>query len=497
MKLLLPLPAFILIASSSAAVNRAVNPSRISFDALGRGVDDSSASIIVKALATDGLIAVRDIPGFKQSKRRLMSNLHYCMMDLGDNTVTTHHFDDGTIRRSFAASTLPVVGAQPIKSLEDIPINSYSESCQSFQGELSSFRSSVEATTKLFAQKLSTEMRANLQTPLMSSNTDGVVYDNISEVVAGGEHLEHFHSYQKDDSQGNVEATTIELHTDQGFFIAFTPGLIASSQDPTKQLKLSDGFYVQNSFGEKATVKFSAEDDLVFMIGDGANQYINNNLVDSNDAMPLRATPHALSFPAQIDSSDVRVWYGRMVLPPNNALLHDMGLTHGEVREALMKASTTGDTISLGCSSQDMKAVIHTSRHLSGPSEILNCTADEMFCWYRCQPLDEELKTCTDRNLTLECVDSQGQKSDPAQHNGAAPACYNSTTPLSSDEGDGDSHHNDTHAVDDGHGHGDDGHHDEHMGTKTTSTGSGSRDSLFAWSLVAAFTISAVLIVIS
>ena len=297
------------------------------------------------------------------------------------------------------------------------------------------------------------------------------------------------------------------MHTDQGFFIAFTPGLIASSQDPTKQLQLSDGFYVQDSYGEKASVKFSEEDDLVFMIGDGANQYINNNLVESKGAMPLRATPHALSFPAQMDSSDVRVWYGRMVLPPNNALVHEMDLTHGEVREALRDASTTGDIISLGCSSQGMKAGIHTSRHLSGPSIILNCTADELFCWYQCQPLDDELKTCADRNLGLECVNPQGQKSDAAQHNGALPACYNSTAPLSLDNGDmwhGDSHHDDTHVVDDGHGHdhgddhhGDDGQHDEHMLTHTTSTGSGSPGSLFAWSLVLDFTISAVLIVIS
>ena len=494
MKLLLSLPLFSLVSASPVSADRAVKPSRITFDALGRIDNDS---LLVKALATDGLVSLTNIPGFKQSKRRLMSNLHTCMLDLGDDIVTAHHFDDGTTRRSFATSTLPEVGAQPIKSLEDIPMNSNSKSCQSFQGELSSFRSSVEAATNLFSQKLSTEMRAYLQTPLMSSNEDGVVYDSINEVVAGGEHLEHFHSYQKDNSLGNAGETTIELHTDQGFFIAFTPGLIASSNDPTKQMNLSDGFYVQDRYGTKASVNFSEEDDLVFMIGDGANQYINNNLIDSKDAMPLRATPHALSFPAQIDSSDVRVWYGRMVLPPNNALSHGMGLTHGEVREALMDASTTGKSISLGCSSQDMKAVIHTTRHLSGPSVILNCTADELFCWYRCQPLDDELNTCSDRNLTLECVDSQGQITDPAQHNGAAPACYNSTAPLSSDNGDawqGDSHHDDTHA-DDGHGHdhGDDGHHDEHMSTKSTSTGS----RLFAWSLVVTFTISAILSVTS
>ncbi len=480
MKLLLSSSLFSLITASSVSTDRVVNPSRITFDALGRIDNDP---LIVEALGTDGFVSVTNIPEFKLSKHNIMSNLHSCLMDLGDDAVASHYFVDGTIRRSFATTTLPEVGAQPIKSLEDLELSEY---CQSFKRELSSFRSSVETATKLFSRKLSTEMGAYLHTPLMTSNVDGVVYDSISEVVAGGEHLEHFHSYQKDSFSGGAEATTIELHTDQGFFIAFTPGLIAS-QDPTKQLKLSDGFYVLDRNGEKASVKFSEEDDLVFMIGDGANQYINNNFVDSEDATPLRATPHALSFPASIDSSDVRVWYGLMVLPPNNALLRSSGLTHREVRETLMDASTSGDSISLGCSSQDMKAVIHTSRDLSGPSEVLNCTSDELFCWYRCQPLGDELKTCTDRGLSLECVDSQGKITEPTQHNGAEPACYNSSAMQAMHHDDEDEGHG--HSHDDGHGHthddGDDGHHNEDMGMKATSAGSrNTTGNFFALSLL-------------
>ena len=59
-------------------------------------------------------------------------------------------------------------------------------------------------------------------------------------------HLEHFHSYQtnkkvgadnnssnkniEDDSYEDreEEKKTIEFHTDQGFFVAFTPGMIVS-----------------------------------------------------------------------------------------------------------------------------------------------------------------------------------------------------------------------------------------------------------------------------
>jgi hypothetical protein len=47
---------------------------------------------------------------------------------------------------------------------------------------------------------------------------------------------------------GEEEKKTIEFHTDQGFFIAFTPGMIVSPT-ATKQEEplLSNGFYIQDT----------------------------------------------------------------------------------------------------------------------------------------------------------------------------------------------------------------------------------------------------------
>ena len=488
------------LAVSAANQHALLTPTRFAYDALLDAGDSGDG--IIKALSSNGLLVITHIPEFKESKLRLMSSLHSCMMDIGEGATITQHFDDGTTRRSFAAVTLPVGGAQPLKSLEhlDDETASKSESCASVKKELASFRSAVDTTTKLFAHKLSSTLGAYLEHPLMTSNVEGVVYDTIDQVVSSGEHLEHFHSYQKDDSSvvNDETSPTIGLHTDQGFFIAFTPGLITSLHDPTKKQKLSDGFYVEDSMsGEISEVKFNEDDDLVFMVGDGANQYINNRLVDLKETfdMRLRATPHSLSFKNN-DPSVVRVWYGRMILPPSNALLYNMEMTYGEVRKSLIDAGATGERVALGCSSQDMQAVVDTSRHLSGPSIILNCTADELFCWYRCQPIFDDLKTCAERNTTLECVDPQGQISDPAQHNGAIPACYNSSSSVVTDANwQGDDHHNDhghSHGDDVEHSHGDDGHHDDMMNTQSTGC-SGSLVSVFTLFVAAAFSISALL----
>lgn len=135
-------------------------------------------------------------------------------------------------------------------------------------------------------------------------------------------------------------------------------------------------------------------------------------------------------------------------------------------------------------------------RHLTGPSIILNCTANELSCWYRCQPLNDDLKTCAQRNTTLECVDPQGQISDPAQHNGAIPACYNASNSVVPDaHWQGDDHHND-HGQSHGdvveHNHGDDGHHYDMMNTQSTGC-SGSLVSVFTLFVAAALYISALL----
>jgi hypothetical protein len=139
------------------------------------------------------------------------------------------------------------------------------------------------------------------QQPLLrNSDPNGQDYMNIDRIVNGGVHLEHFHSYQKNkkvgvdnnnDSNNNIKddsyyedgdeekKKTIDFHTDQGFFIAFTPGLIVYPTAPTttamqtQELPLSNGFYIQDIMsGERMHLVFTEEDELVFMMGDGVNQ---------------------------------------------------------------------------------------------------------------------------------------------------------------------------------------------------------------------------------
>mmetsp|Transcript_29792 Transcript_29792/g.63199 ORF Transcript_29792/g.63199 Transcript_29792/m.63199 type:complete len:708 (-) Transcript_29792:104-2227(-) len=441
--MLLPKVSAILVLANRASAYPASNPYRVTFDSLlnannGEGADAKSSPLL-GGLTRDGVVSVTNIPSFKETKRALMSHLHACIMSIeGDSeeegSVPTQRFQDGTIRRSFATSTLPDgVGPQPIKSLEEyeaLSLRSKSESCHHFKSHLSSFRSAVDLATMQFAERLSSEMGASLPKPLLStSNSAGHDYDDIKQIVEGGEHLEHFHSYQKG---GRGQEATIDFHTDQGFFIAFTPGLIVTRDPSDEPLELSDGFFVQDSNGEKMSMEFTGEDDLVFMMGDGVNQFINNKLIDDHEG--LHATPHALTLSVQEDDSAARVWYGRMVLPPSDAKMPNMDSTFGEARQFFVDSSSKGVGIPLGvgCYSPNMKAVISTSRNLDGDEgESSRCAEDELFCWFRCQKLEDwklTADTCSGRKLGLQCVNPRGQVHPNGEgHGDYYPECTNST----------------------------------------------------------------------
>ena len=285
-------PALLLSAGLAAAASRpsAASPQRISFESLLNGGrvgstantnNDGKANtnLLLDGLTTDGLISITDIPSFQHTKIALMSHLHACIMSTGDAPMT-QRFDDGTIRRSFATATSPSgVGQLPLKTLDEYEEQLLSESkmlstsCRHFKDHLSSFRSTVDLATREFANRLSIEMGTSLPKPLLSTTSnDGssADYDDIKQVVEGGQHLEHFHSYQKIGGDGGGEST-IEFHTDQGFFIAFSPGLIVSSEDEDS-IELSDGFYIQDANGDTMVMEFNMDDDLVFMMGDGVLQ---------------------------------------------------------------------------------------------------------------------------------------------------------------------------------------------------------------------------------
>lgn len=417
----------VIVATKKGVASQHFQPTRISYQALVAG-DAAILESSLEAFAGQGLMAVTDIPGL-QEKSKLLTALAQCV-ETTDDTVQSYTFADGTRRRTLATHTTPQGTPEPLWKKKNNNNKSFAslETCQALEEASTPFRRAVADTTQLLAKRFSDYLgfEDNGSTPLLrtAQRTNG--YISFADVVQQGEHLEHFHSYQK---LSNNKEETIEMHTDQGLMIAFTPGQwVSVNEDATDQanLGLSSGFFIQLPDDSVTEVAFQPTDDLVFVLGDGVNQFVNDKLQAKGRDL-IRAVPHMLRLDFHRDTL-ARTWYGRMVLPPPDALAdEDTGTTFGDLRAALIGASLEGleheQARGVGCSGHQVP------RDLSATT----CEEDELYCWHRCIPLAEEGLTpqsCADQGLDLVCTNPRGLVSDGLSHGDYFPGCLDASTAL-------------------------------------------------------------------
>jgi len=211
----------------------------------------------------------------------------------------------------------------------------------------------------------------------------------------------------------------------------------AEDNGATTSMKESEGFYIQTAEGTRALVEFSPADDLVFMMGDGVNQYVNPMLREKQDTLfapppkKLRATPHAVSLSPMDDNTVARVWYGLMVLPPSSAFNEKEGKTYGEIRHLMSHHSNDEDvSASLGCSSIDHRFLAADSNS-GGQSD--GCEEGSSKCWFRCMShADFEVthETCAlvSDDHAVKCVNPRLQVSDGFKHGDYFLSCTDSVS---------------------------------------------------------------------
>jgi hypothetical protein len=370
-------------------------PLKVSYDDLMNDCGSSVLSVMINELSDVGLISITNMPeSFRVAKKDTLSWMHPCAIKSG--VTKEHTFADGTRRLTMASHTIPG-GIQVMK-------HGNGGACEAFDQASFAFRKEVDRITRTFSDLVSSGLPE--AAPLLKTQ-DGFLFKTLHDVVNNGEHLEHFHLYQGSSVAKDQLDATIEWHTDQGLFLVFTPGVFTDStaeDSASDLLDETEGFYIELADGTRFPVKLDREDDLVIMLGDGVNQYVNPNL----SGRKLRAVPHALSMPAH-DKGKARVWYGRMVLPPASAIHPEHGETFGHLRQLLIEASmdTRDETIlGLGCSSESF--VFTHARQL----EETSCEEGTLYCWHRCMSLEEagvSEEICADQGLDLWCTSPRGE----------------------------------------------------------------------------------------
>jgi hypothetical protein len=386
-------PATAAIESSEEAA--AFVPTRISYRDLNSVLqeDGDDKALIAKSLQVTlqkvGLFSITDIPLFGKEKPETLKSLPACVnsllrcSELFRGSATRHVLPDGTIRKTIATT-----GDQRSLLLGDDDV-SVPEQCAPLQQVSGAFRDTVAEVTRTVGMVLLRLLNDNYTSlePRVWNQARDKSY-NIAEVVTYGEHLEHFHVYEKPTRNKDDDTkSTLDWHTDQGLMLVFSPG--TSNGEPTQE-----DFYIQLANGQEVSVRFETKDELVVMLGDGVNQYVNNMM--NQDEHFFRAVPHRLSVR---DGICERVWYGRMVLPPADAVHPFHKRTFGDLRQELISRPQE----SLGCSSGSASLLAAHERSLqdhNGTAQVQNSTKQaitedtcnnetEFFCWHRCMNYTE------------------------------------------------------------------------------------------------------------
>eukprot|EP00537_Pseudo-nitzschia_pungens_P000322 CAMPEP_0172357490 /NCGR_PEP_ID=MMETSP1060-20121228/1865_1 /TAXON_ID=37318 /ORGANISM="Pseudo-nitzschia pungens, Strain cf. cingulata" /LENGTH=521 /DNA_ID=CAMNT_0013078207 /DNA_START=156 /DNA_END=1721 /DNA_ORIENTATION=- len=444
------------VVAAAAAASKSTPPqyvpTRISFEELAHGIatdtdedyddNDNGNDVFWKTLSEVGLLSITNVPNL--NKRSMLRDLEDCLhnpklslteTDSNDNRIGAPDFalqaknedhHGGHRRRTLATHTLDGQAEGMFVATESDPNRvgngGGDDACRNLRVSSRKFREAVQRASEAIAGRFRS-FPSGVATHDVTNDNNRNGFLSVERVINEGEHLEHFHSYYSvSESHATTEsrakqASTIDWHTDQGMMLLFSPG---QRQDGS----ISDQFLIRLKDGSTVEVDFdSTVDDLVIMLGDGVRQYVNS-ATSGNKKTKLRAVPHAVVLADSYASP--RLWYGRMVLPPPNAIHpHSANSrtntdepaktrTFGEIRDSMIRGEESA--LSLGCASSSIMVVARELSEGDGDEPAPTSCDEEtsMLCWMRCMDYadyDVSPTSCEAEgdDYLLQCANDDGE----------------------------------------------------------------------------------------
>jgi hypothetical protein len=304
--------------------------------------DTSTSESVLKVLQQEGIIALKNIPGYEEKREEYLKAAAKCALIAGENGadfLLSKTLNDGTKRYTISTNS----GKQLIDAAQETKdlCPGYLEKYQDFSGLIET------AITKLG--------KALDRTSFSISSVDN--FDS-TKLMTESVHLDHFHAYEAVSSAANKDdqQLSLEMHVDNGMMIAMTApkyfDVVSSSSVQDKNMDLKDtGLLVQTSDGNIVRPLLQ-EDELVIMVGEGFQQWIHTSPT-------LRPVPHGMKYPRiSLEGGErlIRAWFGKMVLLTPEQRMHNTGMTFGEyadrtTRYLTMEAEDDSTFASLACPS--------------------------------------------------------------------------------------------------------------------------------------------------
>jgi len=370
-----------------AETGNTLQPFSINLGALSSG---QASDALDKALRSEGILQITDIPNLKSLREAALGAAHACISE--SPTARSHHFSDGTLRRTLAAASGRSLGQRTLAHGSPA-----SESCAELERAGGALSAAVQYAVDIFVAQFSTLVGKAKSHDFFLRRPSGGGYSSLEEAVNSGDRLEHFHTYKVPDERPSAPSLTLDFHVDQGILIAFLPALMLSDHSGLDQSASSGAFVIRTKGGSELEVELRS-DALAVLLGDGVNQYINHVHPD----LRFHAPSHAFRMPHSAAGLH-RVWYGMMQLPPADATNEEVGLTFGQIRDKVVQASNrTGAeaeaSLAVGC-----------SRKLQA-RELSDCAANQIYCWHSCMDhtSDASPSACSSGGQTVACANSDG-----------------------------------------------------------------------------------------
>jgi copper chaperone CopZ len=388
----------------------------------------ASTECLLDALRTHGAVAMSNVPGVKAAREAAFRSVAKCESgEAAPESMSEVALADGTVRRSLGTRTVRGVPEQ------------LDSACADPDGSMETLRTLVDTASRRFLGAL------NLAVPddeaILNTRT-ARAYHSLADVAQGGEQLEHFHVY-KPEAAPHAAATppALPLHTDAGLFIALVPAMWVDLARPSPASEPTDGFYVQAVDGTHLTISpQDAPSSVVFVMGDGWAKWIEPSLRSG-----FRAAPHAMVVtappPTDAGASLLRLWYGRMFLPPNDALMPLSGrssansITYGEwaAWAKTSSLSPAGDAAHAEASSLLPTGCGGHQRSLA-VFDADGCNENQVLCWHVCESI-ESLPCGKDNAVCQDASSGDIWTRDDTHCTGCTAACEAMPPPPSPSPG--------------------------------------------------------------
>jgi hypothetical protein len=360
-------------------------------------MDINVAKSVVQHLTTLGAAQITGIPSFSKTRKRALEDLASCLVD--EKTGVSAIMSDGSKRLSTAAASK----------------NGKAGAMDNVCGEAADrLRSSVDSTSFLLFQAMDTVLH-------QESTSDKLVmgphYKTYSDLMNRGSHLEHLHAYFAPTTVSSAPKPTLDYHIDAGLMIAMTTGFYQNTQPSD-----NSGLYIQMPNGEERKA-IADEDALIVLMGDGSSRWLAPVL-----GALFRGIPHKLVVDLPVGKPGSRSWYGKMYLPPADAVIPQEEMKYSEYSQLVMKFAPTTKFANENPFSYDIQDLLPSacgsSVSSSTEGRIMtanddNCPVGQLYCWARCMPTTD--LPCGDNAV---CFNSDTKEISPGElHCSPGSAC--------------------------------------------------------------------------